>query len=62
MITEATYYEVYCDRCRQRLSLDGMTAWENEEDAIDALCYCGWGSQAGHVYCDDCLESGKYQS
>lgn len=41
MIKEATYYEVICDKCGERLCLDNITAWESEEDAKDALDYVG---------------------
>lgn len=32
MIKEATYYEVICDKCGERLCLDEVTAWQSEED------------------------------
>lgn len=60
MIKEATYYEVHCDHCGERLEIDGMTAWESIEDAEDALDYAGWQKmESEHVYCDSCLDSGE---
>ena len=60
MIKEATYYEVPCDHCGERLEIDGMTAWESIEDAEDALDYAGWQKmESEHVYCDSCLDSGE---
>lgn len=60
MITETTYYEVICDHCKERLNIDGVTAWESFEDAQDALDYAGWQEmQDDVVYCDGCLEHGE---
>lgn len=60
MIKEATYYEVICDKCGERLCLDDITAWESEEDAKDALDYVGWQEmESGRVYCVACLDSGE---
>lgn len=60
MIKEATYYEVICDKCGERMCLDGITAWESEEDAKEALDYVGWQEmESGRVYCDACLVSGE---
>lgn len=59
MIKETTYYEVICDKCGERLSIDSITAWESEEEAEDALNYAGWQEmESGRVYCDACLDSG----
>ncbi|MCM1076279.1 MAG: hypothetical protein NC411_02840 [Bacteroides sp.] len=58
MIKEATYYEVFCDHCGERLSIDGTTAWESQEDAEEALNYAGWQMmQDEKVYCESCLDS-----
>lgn len=60
MIKEATYYEVICDKCGERLDIDGMTAWQSEDEAEDALNYAGWQEmESGRVYCDNCLDSGE---
>lgn len=42
MIQEATCYEVTCDKCGQRLELDGVCAWQDEDEACDAIDYCNW--------------------
>ena len=60
MIKEATYYEVHCDHCGERLEIDGMTAWESIEDAEDALYYAGWQKmESERVCCDSCLDSSE---
>lgn len=60
MIKEATYYEVICDHCGERLDLDGVTAWESYEDAEDAMEYAGWEKmESERCYCDACLDRGE---
>lgn len=58
MIEEKEYYEVICDKCGERLSLDGITAWQSEEDASDALNYCDWKEESnGHICCSSCADT-----
>lgn len=60
MIKEATYYEVHCDKCGERLDIDGMTAWETADDASDAIDYANWQEmESGRVYCAGCIDSGE---
>lgn len=58
MIQEATYYEVTCDKCGQRLELDGVCAWQDEDEACDAIDYCNWQITDDRcVYCTGCIET-----
>nr|DAL02875.1 MAG TPA: hypothetical protein [Caudoviricetes sp.] len=60
MIKPTSYYEVICDHCGERLDVDGVTAWETEDDAVDAANYAGWQQmESERVYCDNCLDSGE---
>lgn len=58
MIQPATYYEVTCDHCGERLEYDGITAWVSIYDAIDALNFCDWRymDEDQRVCCPDCYE------
>lgn len=58
MIKEATYYEVVCDHCGEKLSIEGVCAWETEEEALEAANYAGWQEkQDDTIICDSCLET-----
>ena len=61
MVQPTTYYEVTCDHCGERLELDGVTAWESIDDAIDALNYCSWEhmDDTERVYCNQCIDRGE---
>lgn len=62
MIKETTYYEVICDKCGERLEIDGVTAWESAEDAEDAMNYADWQeTDTERVYCSACLEAGEIE-
>lgn len=62
MIKETTYYEVVCDKCGERLEIDGVTAWQSEEEAEDALNYADWQeTDTERVYCNACLEAGEIE-
>lgn len=58
MIQEATYYEVICDKCGQRLELDEVVAWQSEDEAAEAVDYCNWQiADDGSVFCSHCIET-----
>lgn len=58
MIQETTYYEIICDKCGERLTLDAISAWQTEEEAADVIGYCDWQeTEDGKVYCPCCADS-----
>lgn len=62
MIQETIYFEVVCDKCGERLELDGITAWDAAEDAEDAANYAEWttyeDNKGTRVLCDTCADTG----
>ena len=56
MIKEATYYEMYCDRCGKQLDDGDIVAYKEKEGLEFVAGESEWQTIEGKHYCPDCYE------
>ena len=59
MVTTATYYEVFCDRCGEAMNDydNGESAWKSEDEANATMNTLGWKKlKDGICLCPECID------